>query len=119
MSKHNSLKRQGGATGKRSVMKRFERVKLMNTEVLHFFGYAKLPDKENMTGIIDFDADSVNSKDYYGFEKHNLETISTQLKNLGHKYYNNFEPEMKMDKVEFTFYGKPNVSDAKKRLFNE
>ncbi|MBL6921103.1 MAG: small basic protein [Akkermansiaceae bacterium] len=29
MSKHNSLKRQGGATGKRSVMKRFERVKLM------------------------------------------------------------------------------------------
>ena len=29
MSKHNSLKRKGGATGKRSVMKRFERVKLM------------------------------------------------------------------------------------------
>lgn len=29
MSKHNSLKVKGGATGKRSVMKRFERVKLM------------------------------------------------------------------------------------------
>lgn len=29
MSKHNSLKRQGGATGKRSVMKRFERVKVL------------------------------------------------------------------------------------------
>lgn len=29
MSKNNSLKRKGGATGKRSVMKRFERVKLM------------------------------------------------------------------------------------------
>ena len=29
MSKHNSLKATGGATGKRSVLKRFERVKLM------------------------------------------------------------------------------------------
>jgi len=29
MSKHNSLKRKGGATGKRSVMKRFERVKVL------------------------------------------------------------------------------------------
>lgn len=29
MSKNNSLRRKGGATGKRSVMKRFERVKLM------------------------------------------------------------------------------------------
>jgi small basic protein (TIGR04137 family) len=29
MSKHNSLRLKGGATGKRSVMKRFERVKLM------------------------------------------------------------------------------------------
>lgn len=29
MSKHNSLKTSGSATGKRSVMKRFERVKLL------------------------------------------------------------------------------------------
>ncbi len=29
MSKHNSLKASGGATGKRSVMKRFERVKVL------------------------------------------------------------------------------------------
>jgi small basic protein (TIGR04137 family) len=29
MSKHSSLKIKGGAQGKRSVMKRFERVKLM------------------------------------------------------------------------------------------
>ena len=29
MSKHNSLKISGGATGKRSVLKRFERVKLL------------------------------------------------------------------------------------------
>ncbi|QJE97772.1 small basic protein [Luteolibacter luteus] len=29
MSKHNSLKAKGGAEGKRSVMKRFERVKVM------------------------------------------------------------------------------------------
>lgn len=29
MSKHNSLKLKGGAQGKRSVMKRFERVKLL------------------------------------------------------------------------------------------
>lgn len=29
MSKHSSLKLKGGAEGKRSVMKRFERVKLM------------------------------------------------------------------------------------------
>ncbi|MGJ8695000.1 MAG: small basic protein [Verrucomicrobiaceae bacterium] len=29
MSKHNSLKRKGGATGKRSVMKRFERIKVL------------------------------------------------------------------------------------------
>ena len=29
MSKHNSLKSGGGATGKRSVLKRFERVKLL------------------------------------------------------------------------------------------
>lgn len=29
MSKHNSLKTSGGATGKRSVLKRFERVKLL------------------------------------------------------------------------------------------
>jgi small basic protein (TIGR04137 family) len=29
MSKHSSLRAKGGAEGKRSVMKRFERVKLM------------------------------------------------------------------------------------------
>lgn len=29
MSKHSSLKIKGGALGKRSVMKRFERVKLL------------------------------------------------------------------------------------------
>lgn len=29
MSKHSSLKKKGGATGKRSVMKRFERIKLL------------------------------------------------------------------------------------------
>ncbi len=29
MSKHNSLKISGGGTGKRSVLKRFERVKLL------------------------------------------------------------------------------------------
>jgi small basic protein (TIGR04137 family) len=29
MSKHNSLKAAGSATGKRSVLKRFERVKLL------------------------------------------------------------------------------------------
>ncbi|MGE9268945.1 MAG: small basic protein [Verrucomicrobiales bacterium] len=29
MSKHSSLKRKGGATGKRSVMKRFERIKVL------------------------------------------------------------------------------------------
>ncbi|MBJ07390.1 MAG: small basic protein [Verrucomicrobiaceae bacterium] len=29
MSKHNSLKISGGTTGKRSVLKRFERVKLL------------------------------------------------------------------------------------------
>lgn len=29
MSKHTSLRKKGGATGKRSVMKRFERVKLL------------------------------------------------------------------------------------------
>ncbi|MGE9271043.1 MAG: small basic protein, partial [Verrucomicrobiales bacterium] len=29
MSKHSSLKLKGGAEGKRSVMKRFERVKLL------------------------------------------------------------------------------------------
>ena len=29
MSKHNSLRIKGGAAGKRSVMKRFERVKLL------------------------------------------------------------------------------------------
>ena len=29
MSKHNSLKISGGATGKRSVLKRFERIKLL------------------------------------------------------------------------------------------
>jgi small basic protein (TIGR04137 family) len=29
MSKHNSLRLKGAATGKRSVMKRFERVKLL------------------------------------------------------------------------------------------
>lgn len=29
MSKHNSLKVSGAATGKRSVMKRFERIKLL------------------------------------------------------------------------------------------
>lgn len=29
MSKHNSLKLKGGAEGKRSVMKRFERVKAL------------------------------------------------------------------------------------------
>ena len=29
MSKHNSLKATGTATGKRSVLKRFERVKLL------------------------------------------------------------------------------------------
>ncbi|MDA0767570.1 MAG: small basic protein [Verrucomicrobia bacterium] len=29
MSKHNSLKAVGSATGKRSVLKRFERVKLL------------------------------------------------------------------------------------------
>lgn len=31
MSKHNSLKLKGGATGKRSVMKRFERVKVLKS----------------------------------------------------------------------------------------
>lgn len=29
MSKHNSLKLSGGAVGKRSVLKRFERIKLL------------------------------------------------------------------------------------------
>ncbi|MGJ8678613.1 MAG: small basic protein [Akkermansiaceae bacterium] len=29
MSKHSSLKAAGGATGKRSVLKRFERIKLL------------------------------------------------------------------------------------------
>ncbi|NNC89194.1 MAG: small basic protein [Akkermansiaceae bacterium] len=29
MSKHNSLRLKGGATGKRSVMKRFERIKVL------------------------------------------------------------------------------------------
>ena len=29
MSKHSSLKTSGGASGKRSVLKRFERVKLL------------------------------------------------------------------------------------------
>ena len=36
MSKHNSLKLKGGAQGKRSVMKRFERVKVLNRS-----GYAR------------------------------------------------------------------------------
>ncbi len=29
MSKHNSLKASGGAEGKRSVLKRFERIKIL------------------------------------------------------------------------------------------
>ena len=31
MSKHNSLKLKGGAEGKRSVMKRFERIKVLKS----------------------------------------------------------------------------------------
>lgn len=31
MSKHNSLRIKGGAEGKRSVMKRFERVKVLKS----------------------------------------------------------------------------------------
>ncbi len=34
MSKHSSLKAQGGAKGKRSVMKRFERVKSLRDKGL-------------------------------------------------------------------------------------
>ena len=42
MSKHNSLKISGGTTGKRSVLKRFERVKLLKDRGLWKEGQSPL-----------------------------------------------------------------------------
>jgi small basic protein (TIGR04137 family) len=42
MSKHNSLKISGGTTGKRSVLKRFERVKLLKERGLWKEGQSPL-----------------------------------------------------------------------------
>lgn len=42
MSKHNSLKVSGGAIGKRSVLKRFERVKLLKERGLWKAGQSPL-----------------------------------------------------------------------------